>query len=93
MHFFTGIFALTSVVSLTSASLLLERQCAGIFQPCTDSAPNCCEGLSCTTGSPLGNCMPTPGICGAAGVQCSTVIPNDTCCEGLTCSSQVGVCQ
>ncbi|KAF5390756.1 hypothetical protein D9757_004446 [Collybiopsis confluens] len=91
MHFITNLFAIASVLSMTSASILMERQCTALFAACLDSAPNCCEGLTCTTGSPLGNCMPTPGVCGAAGVQCTAAIPTDTCCEGLTCSAFVGI--
>ncbi|KAJ4468306.1 Alpha/Beta hydrolase protein [Lentinula aciculospora] len=78
-----------SIVSLTSASLLMERRCIGIFQPCDGGG--CCQGLTCTEGIPYGNCMPTPGVCGVAGDQCSTELPrNVSCCEGLTCVGLAG---
>ncbi|KAJ4465442.1 hypothetical protein J3R30DRAFT_2674995 [Lentinula aciculospora] len=93
MHFFTKVFAIVSIASATLASLLMERQCIGIFEPCTGSEYTCCQGLTCSAGIPYGSCMPTPGVCGAAGDQCSTEIPTDICCEGLTCSGLDGFCQ
>ncbi|KAE9395780.1 hypothetical protein BT96DRAFT_977851 [Gymnopus androsaceus JB14] len=85
MQFITKFLALASITAVASA-------CTGIFQPCSDSAGGCCDGLSCTVGSPLGNCMPTPGVCGQAGWQCSIAIPTDSCCSGLTCSGDDGSC-
>ncbi|KAF9066668.1 hypothetical protein BDP27DRAFT_1330117 [Rhodocollybia butyracea] len=95
MHFTSTLLGFASIVSVASASLLMQRQCTGIFQPCvTGTQPSaCCEGLTCTVGSPLGNCMPTPGVCGVAGTQCSAVLPTNSCCAGLSCSGSVGVCQ
>ncbi|KAE9395781.1 hypothetical protein BT96DRAFT_139373 [Gymnopus androsaceus JB14] len=92
MQLITKFLALASITAVASASLLTQRQCIGIFQPCSDSAGGCCDGLSCTVGSPLGNCMPTPGVCGQAGWQCSIAISTDSCCSGLTCSGDDGVC-
>ncbi|KIK54191.1 hypothetical protein GYMLUDRAFT_48992 [Collybiopsis luxurians FD-317 M1] len=93
MHFFTKILAFASVVSLTSASLLMERQCTSLGLPCDSTVPNeCCGGLSCVTDVP-GNsqtsfCQPTPGVCGTEGDQCA----GSSCCTGLICPFPGATC-
>ncbi|KIK54194.1 hypothetical protein GYMLUDRAFT_249794 [Collybiopsis luxurians FD-317 M1] len=93
MRLITKLLVLASVVTvaLASQTILLNNQCTNIFQPCVDDF-NCCEGLSCAKDptEPLGNCLPTPGKCGAEGAQCSTALPINTCCEDLVCSGVVG---
>ncbi|THV04991.1 hypothetical protein K435DRAFT_961694 [Dendrothele bispora CBS 962.96] len=85
-----------SAMSLTTAAAIQERQsCTSIFVACTLGSNECCSGLSClgSNNSPVGNCLPTPGVCGALEDQCSTAFPNNTCCPDLFCSGLIGVCE
>ncbi|THU92443.1 hypothetical protein K435DRAFT_780259 [Dendrothele bispora CBS 962.96] len=71
-----------------------QTQCTDIFVSCVPipGATPCCFGLSCIRGpnEPLGECMPTPGVCGAHGAQCSILLPI-SCCTGLNCTA-AGIC-
>ncbi|THU99805.1 hypothetical protein K435DRAFT_855296 [Dendrothele bispora CBS 962.96] len=51
---FKAILIFLSTISLTMAATLQERQCTGIFAACSPGSNECCFGLSCTNGSPLG---------------------------------------
>ncbi|KAJ3901108.1 hypothetical protein F5879DRAFT_358755 [Lentinula edodes] len=93
MRFISEILVFVSIASVSLASALIQPRCTGIYQPCNNGSDACCEGLSCAAGVPLGECLPTPGVCGVAGTQCSSVLPTDSCCSGLSCSGYVGTCQ
>ncbi|KAJ4463656.1 hypothetical protein C8J55DRAFT_531365 [Lentinula edodes] len=92
MHFITKALAFASIVSVASASLLVQRQCIGIGLSCGPSIGSCCPGFTCTDVI-LGESICTPDLCGAVGDPCITLpAGNSTCCEGLSCSAELN-CQ
>ncbi|KIK60047.1 hypothetical protein GYMLUDRAFT_618296 [Collybiopsis luxurians FD-317 M1] len=87
MHFFTKILAFASVVSLTSAFLLTERQCTGLGQSCTGSESDspCCFPLRCQE-SICVLCSPTLSPCTSGAPCCSGA------CVQLVGTPGQGVC-